>query len=417
MPQIGRHTIIGNSAAALAAIRAIRRSGDGRPIAMISAESGYAYSPVLTTYYIGGQIPRAQLYVTDQRFYRRYDVEPILGHRVEAVDTERRRLYVQGLKPQRYEQLLIASGASPRKLNGVEPDALDFVHTLRTVEDAERIRRASVRAREVVLLGAGLVSLQTIKAILPLGAKIWLLVGSDQVLSQQMDRRNALLIQERLAKAGVEILFGRKVEGVFRGQQGVRVVTSWGETLNADLVVVGKGVRPNRQMTAGSPIACDYGIVVDDRMRTSVEGVYAAGDVAQGKNAITARTEVIATWFNACSQGETAGWNMAGKEVRATRQIRENVTTLMGLVVVSLGESNPPPGRYEQVRFENPGSGEMRTLYLDGGRIVGALLIGRVNDAGVIRHCIANRTDVSGLKNGIAARPMDYARILVNQKR
>jgi NAD(P)H-nitrite reductase large subunit len=358
VPHIGRHTIIGNSAAALAAIRAIRHSGDQRPIALISAESDYAYSPVLTTYYIGGQISRSHMYLTNEHFYRRYDVQTMMGHRVEAVDTDRQRLYLQGRKPQHYEQLLIASGASARKLKKVEPAARGYVHTLRTVEDAERIRHASSHARAVVLIGAGLVSLQTIKAILPMRTKIWLLVGSGQVLSQQMDRRSALLIQERLTDAGVEILFGRGIEGIYRKEQRVRVVTTWGESLVADLVVVGKGVRPNRQMVAHTPIRCDYGIVVDDRMRTSVDGVYAAGDVAQGENSITGKSEVIATWFNACTQGEIAGRNMAGTEARGTQQIRENVTTLMELVVVTLGESNPPQGRYEEICFENPRSGK-----------------------------------------------------------
>ena len=382
---------------------------------MICAEQGYAYSPVLTTYYIGGQIRREQMFLTDETFYRKHNVKAHFGCRVEGIDTDRQLLYLQRHKPLPYEQLLIASGASARRLKTVAPEARDFVHTLRTVTDAERIRNASTRARGVVALGAGLVSLQTIKALLPTRAKIWLIVGSDQVLSQQMNRRAALLIQQRLNHAGVEILFERDVEGIERKGEGVRVVTSWGESLLADLVVVGKGVEPNLQMITTTSIQRDVGIIVDDHMRTSVEGVFAAGDVAQGENQITGRKEVIATWFNACAQGEIAGKNMAGIAACRTQQIRENVTTLMGLVVVSLGESNPPRGRYEEICCENLRSGEMRTLYLDGGRIVGALLIGRADDAGVLRHCIANRIDVSDQKQKIATAAMNFAGILLQE--
>ncbi len=414
MTHIHQHTIIGNSAAALAAIRAIRRSGDARPITLISDEDTCAYSPVLTTYYIGGQIHRSNLFLTDRSFYRRHNVRTLFGNRVEAIDPENRLLHVRGAKKIPYDQLLIASGASARRMKGIDPEARKRVHTLRTIEDAENIRELSTNAKAVVVLGAGLVSLQTIKAILPLDLKIWLIVGSDQVLSQQMDRRNARLIQERLARAGVEILFGRGVESISREGRGLKISTTWGESLEADLVVVGKGVQPNHQMAAGTAIDRDYGIMVDECMRTTVKDIYAAGDVAQGKNCITGNREVIATWFNACAQGEIAGRNMAGFDARQTQLIRENVTTLMGLVVVSLGESNPPPGRYREVRYENLKSGETRTLFMDDHKIVGALLIGRVTDAGVIRHCIANRIDVSAWEDALAASPMDFAKILLN---
>lgn len=413
MGHSGQHTIIGNSAAALAAVRAIRSCGNRQPIALICAEHNYAYSPVLTTYYIGGQIRREQMFLTDETFYRKYNVQAHFGRHVEGIDTDRRLLYLERHKPLPYDQLLIASGASARRLKTVAPEARSFVHTLRTIADAERIRNASARARAVVAFGAGLVSLQTIKALLPTRAKIWLIVGSEQVLSQQMNRRAALLVQHRLTNSGIEILFGRDIERIERKGEGVRVVTSWGESLLADLVVVGKGVEPNLQMITQTSIQRDVGIIVDNRMRTNVNGIYAAGDVAQGENLITGRKEVIATWFNACAQGEIAGKNMAGVTAYRTQQIRENVTTLMGLVVVSLGESNPPRGRYEEICCENLLSGEMRMLYLDGGRIVGALLIGRADDAGVLRHCIANRIDVSGQKKKIATAAVNFAGMLL----
>ncbi len=406
------HTIIGHSAAALAAIRAIRRSHDARPIRLIAQEAAYAYSPVLTTYYIGGQIARAQLFLTQKAFYRKYDVTPMLGQRVMAVDCARQRLRLHSGKRLAYHNLLIASGASARRLDRVEPDAAAFVSTLRTVADAERIRAAAHTAKTMVVVGAGLVSLQTIKAILNRPIRIILVVGSNQVLSQQMDRDNSRLIQTRLTRCGVDILFGRRIERVYRKGAGVCVQTSWGESLDADFVVVGKGVTPNCDMVADTPIQRDYGIQVDARMRTSIDAIFAAGDVAEGVNSISGRREVIATWFNACGQGDVAGRNMAGQVAWRRRQVRENITTLLGLVVASLGQSNPPANQYETIRFENEKSGEARTFHFDGPRIAGALLIGRVRDAGVIKHCIANRVDVSRWKARLAQAPLEYGRML-----
>ena len=411
------HTIIGHSAAALAAMKAIRRCGDTRPVVLISDEASYAYSPVLTTYYIGGQIKRSQLFLTRKAFYRQHDVKPILGHRVVSVDTAGHQIHLQGRKRLTYDNLLIASGASARRLHGVEPDAEAFVSTLRTIGDAQRIHDACLSAKTVVVLGAGLVSLQTIKAILARPLKIILVVGSQQVLSQQMDHENSRLIEARLIRSGVDILFGRRINRVYRKGDGVCVVTDWGESLDADYVVVGKGVKPNCDIVAGTPVQVDYGIRVDDRMRTSVDGIFAAGDVAEGINSLSGRHEVIATWFNACGQGDVAGSNMAGKVVRRRQQVRENITTLLGLVVASIGESHPPADRYETCRFEDEKAGEARTLYFDGGRIRGALLIGRTRDAGVIKHCIANQIDVSAWKARLANTPLDFGHIIAGQDR
>jgi NAD(P)H-nitrite reductase large subunit len=168
-------------------------------------------------------------------------------------------------------------------------------------------------------------------------------------------------------------------------------------------------------MVRNTSIKTNIGILVDDRMRTNLEDVYAAGDVAEGRNEISGEMEVIATWFNACAQGEIAGFNMAGRPVRRQGQFRENVTTVLGVVVASIGQSKPEFGQYEELRHANFKHNELRKLYLDGSRIVGALLVGKAHDAGVIRHCITNRIDISPWKKRIAAAPMDFGEILCSQ--
>ena len=415
MDRATKHTIIGNSAAGLSAIKAIRKSGDCRPIVLISAEKCNAYSPVLTTYYIGDRIQKPNLFLTNDSFYKKYKVHTVFGRCVEAVDPVNRRLHLDDRSRLCYDTLLIASGASARTLNNVEPDALKHVSTLRTITDADKIKFTSEKAENVVFIGAGLVSLQTIMAIAGKGHKITVIVGSEQILSQHMDRESAFIIQQKLTAGGVEILFGRDVKQIYKTGDRARVVTTYGESLPADLVVVGKGVRPNAGMVKNTSLKTDYGVLVDEQMRTNHENVYAAGDVAEAKNEINGEWEVIGTWFNACAQGEIAGLNMSGRTARRQGQFRENVTTILGVVVASIGLSNPAYGRYEQLRYVDSERNELRKLYLDGSRIVGALLVGQTYDAGIIRHCITNRIDISPWKDTIAEAPMDFARVLCGQ--
>lgn len=412
MTRAKKHTIIGNSAAGLSAVKAIRRMGDSGPIVLISAENCNAYSPVLTPHYIAGEISRSDLFLVDNSFYRKFNVQTMFGRRAAEIDPVHRLVYLDNGSKVDYDNLLIASGASPKSLDNVDVDASEYVSTLRTIDDAERIIKACEEATEVVITGAGLVSLQTIKAILGRGMKITAVVGSQQVLSQQMDPESAAIIQEKLEARGVSILFGRGVERVIRKGDRAHVITSFSEALPADLVVVAKGVQPNTDMVKGTGIKVNNGIVVDERMRTNLEDVFAAGDVAEGKNAITGQMEVIATWLNACAQGEIAGLNMAGFPSERQGQFRENVTTILGVAVASIGLFNPEEGQFKEIRYADLKRGVYRKLSLDGPRVVGALLVGKIEDAGVIRHCIANEIDVSPWEGKIAMALLDFGSIL-----
>ena len=412
MSRAKKHTIIGNSAAGLSAVKAIRKMGDSGPIVLISAENCNAYSPVLTTHYIAGQIERSDLFLTDGNFYRELNVQTMFGQRAVEIDPVHRLVYLDNGFKVGYDNLLIACGASAKSLDNVDVDASEYVSTLRTIEDADKIRRASEEAKEVVITGAGLVSLQIIKAIMRRGMKITAVVGSYQVLSQQMDPESAAIIQEKLEAHGVSILFGRGVECVIRKGDRTHVVTSFGEALAADLVIVGKGVQSNTEIVKGTGIKVDNGIVVDGRMRTNLENVFAAGDAAEGKNVINGQMEVIATWLNACAQGEIAGLNMAGYPSERQGQFKENVTSILGVAVASIGLSKPQYGEFKEVRYVDLKQGVYRKLFLDGSRVVGALLVGKIEDAGVIRHCISNGIDVSPWEDRIAMAPLDFGRIL-----
>lgn len=410
-----KHVIIGNSAAGLSAIRAIRKMGDSRPIVLISAENCNAYSPVLTTYFIADQISRSDLFVVKRSFYQENGVQTIFGQKAVAVDPAKHTICLANRSKLNYENLLIASGASARSLANVDDDASGYVMTLRTIQDAEKIKATSERAARVVFVGGGLVSLQTIRALLNKAKKITLIVGSDQILSQQLDRESAEIIQKMLEARGILILFGRKIDQIVKQRNGVHVVTDLGEKIEADLVIVGKGVKPNMDMIEDTEITRRNGILVDDRMSTNLEHIFAAGDVAEGINRITGKPELIATWFSAQAQGEIAGLNMAGGLAHLHAEFRENVTTILGTSVVSIGLSKPETGKFEMLRHVDPKYGVYRKLVLDGSQVVGALLVGRIEDAGVIRHCIANSVDIRPWEQEIAAAPLNFGKIICRQ--
>ena len=267
----------------------------------------------------------------------------------------------------------------------------DDVLSLRTIQDARRINERAEKAARVVVVGGGLVSLQVAAALARPGRGVTGIVSSRQILSQNVDAEAAGIIQRHLEEnAPIEFAFGTDVAAIARKGSGFHVSLDAGEGFDADLVVVGKGVRPNLGFVDPATIAVGRGIRVDEHLCTTAEGVYAAGDVTEGVNRLTGLPEPVPTWTSACEQGRVVGINLAGADVAYGGSFPENVTTFFGLRVASLGlvrvRDDDPELR--QVVYREDRS-RYRKLVLKGERLVGALLVGDIEDAGVLRDVIA----------------------------
>ena len=182
---------------------------------------------------------------------------------------------------------------------------------------------------------------------------------------------------------------GPRCTAITRSGAGYRVCLDSGAELQADLLAAGKGVSPNIGFVDRSQIDVDEGILVDDRLRTSVENVWAAGDLAQGRNRVSGKVELVANWIDACEQGAAAGANMAGETVAFPGSVAENITTLFGVQVAALGITRSHEGDgLREVTYADEARGVYRRLVLRGEVMVGATLLRDVADVGVLRGAI-----------------------------
>jgi len=408
-----RQLIIGNSAAAINAIRGIREKDNSCSITVISAEKGNAYSPVLTPYYIARKIPKKTLFVVDHRFYRNHKVKRILGKKAVAIDAPRQWVYLEDNTRLGYDYLLIATGASPVLPAPVRASIEPYVSTLRTIQDAEKIIELARQAKEILIVGAGLLGLQVANAINKPGVKLTIAEYAKHVLPEKIDAECAALIQRRLEDQGISFLFERAVKGFKKKGSKVCAVTEQGEELKANLVVVGIGVNPNTELaTRSSGIEIKEGIVIDDFMKTNVENIFAAGDVSEGKNFISGQRQIIPNWSNACLQGRTAGLNMAGHRMKYEGGMTENILSIFGLTLATIGLSKPTGGNVEALKYSNPQKGIYRKILLDDNKIVGAVLLDKMEDSGLIKNLIQNRLDISIWKEKLARAPLDMGKAL-----
>lgn len=376
--------IIGNSAAGLQAIRTLRRQDRRVSLALIDREPRPAYSRVLTPYYVGGKTSRENLYLVEEGFYPEFGVTPLLGATAVSLDPERHQVLLDDGRVVGFGKLLIATGGEARPL----AEASARVCTLRHLSDAERLRALTASARCVTALGAGLVSVPVLSH-LPPGVERHLVVGSDRVFSRLLDAESALLLEEHFAGAGVKLHKRDDVVSLVEGER-LELRLASGTTIPSDLLVVGKGVRPNTELAQAAGLPCADGVLIDDFCRTAHPDVYAAGDVAQGKDMVTGEPTVQGNWITAVEQGEHAALNMLGCSLAYRGSLKNNTTEVFGLELAVLGycQDDAP----QTVSWGSRFSGRFRKAFLDEqGRVIGASLIGETNDAGVYYQMILGR--------------------------
>jgi NADPH-dependent 2,4-dienoyl-CoA reductase/sulfur reductase-like enzyme len=363
--------IAGGGLTAARAIRSYREAGGGGDVGLFSQETTLPYHrPALSKKFLRGETA-AIPYVDDEAFYRDHGVKVVLGKPVTSIHTTA-RLLTAGGAPFGYEQLLIATGAKPRHLN-VRGADLPGVFALRTVPDSTAIRQAAAVSEQAVVVGGGFIGMEVAASLRQLGVAVTLIhLGGglfDQLGSEQLSADLLALYRDQ----GVDVWLEEEVAG-FGGEETIEYVElGSGLCVEADLAVVGVGVVPNTHFLAGSGLAVDDGVVVNERFETSAPGVYAAGDVANFLDPLFGRQRRIEHWSNADYQGTEVGKILAGQG-DGYNTVSSFFSEVFGLTVKVFGDVS----RYDDVQSQGSlASGELLTVYGHNGGLVGALTVGQ----------------------------------------
>lgn len=404
-----RVVIIGNSAAALAGLDVFRARDQESKITMIDRETGPAYSRVITPYFImGGMKKEENLYLRTEDYYKERNVVTRFGRGVESVDTRSREVVLDRGKREPFDLLLIASGGIPNRprIEGVDPEE---VLVLRNLSDARRLKELKPKVQKGVFIGAGLVSLQALQSLFKGKVQYTVVVKSNRILSQILDREASEIMERHLAGMGVRIVKGKDVVRLRKANGTKAAVLDDGEEIETDFIFAGKGVRPNTDFLEGSGIELKRGIMVNDHLETSIEGIYAAGDVAQAPDFFSREPVSYGLWPSAVEQGNIAGKNMAGLGEVYPGNLRMNVTRLFAMPMVSIGEHESERVAEVLTRKDEKKSVYRKISLDEKGRIIGAILINRMEDLGVLHGMIRSRKSGDLLKaNSTWRSPVHY---------
>jgi 3-phenylpropionate/trans-cinnamate dioxygenase ferredoxin reductase component len=309
--------IIGGGVAAAKAAEGVRAAGGEGSAVVLTAEPELPYErPPLSKEFLRGEAGRDKTRTHDEAWYRDHDVEVLLATRASTVDPATRTVTTEVGDQLRYDGLVLATGAQPVRL-GLPGEDLDGVYYLRTIDDAERLRAAISRAESMVIVGGGFIGAEVAASATQMETRVTLLEMADTLWTRAVGPEMGSFFEAFLRDRGVHVRTRTRAERLEGDEEVEAVVLPDGGRLHADLVVIGVGVRPDTELAERAGLPVDNGILVDEHLR-AVDGVWAAGDVANADHPLFGRIR-IEHWAEALNQGLIAGRNLAGAGQRYDR--------------------------------------------------------------------------------------------------
>ena len=373
----GKVVIIGGSAAAESAIKAIRERNDKADVTIITAEKYLPYYRPLLSDLISDESIEKQpnFFLHDEKWYEQNNVTLQLNQRVVEIDGEKKLVKTETGTTYPYDRLILANGSH----NFVPvADALDKegVFTIKDLEDAKAVYEYAKGIKNAVVVGGGLLGLEAASELIDQGIAVTVVELQEQVCPMQLDTEGSSLLQQIIVNKNVNLLLGKAVDEVLGTKKatGVKLVT--GEVIEADMVLFSVGIRPNIQLAKTAGVEVNKGVIVNEKMETSVADLYACGDVTEFNN------RSYALWMPALKQGKVAGANAVGANLTYEEEEAPALLNAFNTMVYSVGDigtkSQEPKTEYQTLEYSNADQVVYKKLYFKENKLVGGILLGDI---------------------------------------
>jgi 3-phenylpropionate/trans-cinnamate dioxygenase ferredoxin reductase subunit len=400
--------LIGGGLAAANCAAELRKRGAEGSILLVGREPEPPYErPPLSKEYLRGEAERADAYVNPAEWYEENQVELLTGTNVMSLDPAARTAKLQGGDEVSFDKALIATGAMVNILR-VEGAENEGIHYLRAFGNSDAIRNDAKAAEHVVLIGGSYIGAEVAASLTAKGTKCTIVTMEKIALSRTFGDEAGRWFHQLLESGGVTIHGGEELEA-YEGDGRVKgIVTKSGLAIECDAVVVGAGVRPDAMLAQRAGLEVDDGIVCDSKLRTSAEGIYAAGDCCSYDSVIHGRRIRVEHWDVAMQQGAHAARNMLGADADydVVPYFFSDLADWASLEYVG-----PAKDWDEEIWRGDRDKGEFSVWYLKDGRVAGALSVERSEDLAEARRMLAEGVDVSGAKDKIADPDSDLSAI------
>lgn len=409
-----RHIIIGCGPAGLMAAEKIKELVPEDEVKVVTKEGCLPYSPAALPHLLSGKGDEEKCWVRDEGYFQRLGVIFERGKEAVQIEPDQSRILFADGNKETYDRLLIATGSEGIRppINGL--DEVGFV-SFHTLEDYHKLLRMLEGKKSGTILGAGMIGMEVAAALTDRNYQVRVIEMESRVLPLYFDEVASPLIKDVFADKGVEILTGRRVDKLEAANGKTKVICADGEALSTDLLLTCTGVKARTSFIQGSGIELSRGLVVDRRMRTRKEGIYAAGDVAEALSFKDGEMGMNPILFTALAQGKIAGENMAGLSTEYKGWIPLNIFRFFGNMAVSMGVSGSEGEKYAVLEEIDKERRQLKRLIFSDDRLVGATFINEDISPGLFWQIIERQIDLKKYRDLLFKRPAETSTWLIRE--
>ncbi|OGD13033.1 MAG: hypothetical protein A2W20_02535 [Candidatus Aminicenantes bacterium RBG_16_66_30] len=396
--------IVGSGLAGTIAAKTLRELEPRVGIEILGEERHPYYPRPNLIEYLAGRLPRERIFAFPEGWAEKQGIALRLGATAARIRGAERTVETAEGASVPYDVLLLATGARPLRPPVIGTDKKG-VFVMRTLDDADVLIGLLRENRRAVVLGGGLLGLEIARAIRGRGAEVRVVEFFDRLLPRQLDAGAAAILKGQIERSGIVVQLGAVAREIL-GEEGVRGLRfESGDEVEADAVVIAAGIAPEIGLALDAGLKVGRGIVVDDRMRTSADGIFAAGDAAEHAGRIYG---IIPAAFE---QARVAAHNMLGLDMPYAGTVPSNTLKVAGLYVTSVGNVLDEGPDFESVVRSDPGTGLYKKIVLQEGRLVGAIWMGTKKGASEIGRLVALNKDVERRKVDLLGETFDFGEI------
>lgn len=361
--------IIGAGAAGINAAETIRKSDKDVEIEIVDVENATPYYRTILSDYLFKEMKEEKFFLRPLDWYERENINFHRGIGVKKLHLREKSIEFLDGKKMSYDKLILAMGARCNNPK-VENNNLSGVFTMRSKSDAEIIKKYAATGKKALIVGGGVLGLEAACAMHELGLEVSIVEIMQRVLPRQLDEKGSQFLEERIASMGMK-LYKNSIVQRYEGEKKVeKVYLDRDRVIDTDLVIVSAGIIPNRELVENTGIFCNRGILVNNRMETSVEDVYACGDVAEYEG------KILGLWDTAVEQGKIAGSNAIGGEAIFQEKIQPLIFHGMNTKLLSIGNVHLEEDGCDALEDMDRCENSYKKFIFNNGAVVGGILLG-----------------------------------------
>ncbi|GAB6168516.1 FAD-dependent oxidoreductase [Clostridium carnis] len=382
------YVIIGNGAAGFYAAKAIKYRNPCAIIKLISNENEHSYVRTQLSDLISEDRDDS-FYLAASNWYKENNIVEMLGVNVNKIDKDSKTIFLDNKHGIRYDKLILANGSynfipptnvkidgDELEINSWNYNSVKGIHTIKKLEDVEILKEELPSAKNVVIIGGGLLGLEAAWEIQKRDVNVTVIELADRMLPRQLDTDGSKLFESLVNNTPVNVLLGSAVDHITANENKVNSITlKNGDTIDADIVIFSVGVRSNIYLAQPIGIACNRGIIVNDHMETNIPDIFACGDVAEVDGCY------YGNWPAAIEMGKVAGANATGDNVKFEKFVSSTVFTAMNTEIFSAGLINFDDENLEKVGYVDTIHNKYSKLFFKDNKLVGGILIGDISSS------------------------------------